>query len=319
MRLRVLALSAAFALAFAPAAVRAEDEKPSDDKPAAEKKDTGKDSDEFETSWFGAKAEVWYQPALSLKAAVVGGTDFNSPLSQFLQNTKFDAHDDLGVQTNTPKPTYLDFLGGPIVLDGFVDTRWLSIEGFWVTPFEYKGTSVLTRSFTFGGATFSASQEVHTDLLQSILGADIKFNVLNNRFVRVSPILALRALAIDWNVKSLTFKASTEDIDFPLSFGRYKVFPYPELGAEVRVGYRDFIEADLKVTGLYINYLGVQAWTALVDVGVTGYLPFFNNVGLRLGYRYYYFNARTSDQQSDKQFSADLRLSGATAALLVRF
>lgn len=275
--------------------------------------------EEFETSFFGAKIECWYQPALTLNAAVVGGTDANVIQNLFLQNTRFDAHDDLGVKTNTPQPVYMDFLGGPIVLDAFVDTRWLSIEAFWITPFEYKGDTVLTRTFMFGGATFSASQPVRTELAQSITGFDIKVNVLNNRFVRVSPIVAVRALAIDWSVSSPTFKASTEDIDFPLTVGRYKVFPYPELGAEVRVGYRDYIEADIKVTGLYVNYLGVQASTVLAEAGVTGYLPFFNHIGMRLGYRYYYFNARTSDQKADRQFTADLRIQGATLALIARF
>jgi hypothetical protein len=287
----------------APSAARAEDE----------------EEDVFETAYFGAKIECWYQPKLSLNAAVVGGLQNNQFANLFLQNSTFSAQRDLGVKSNTPEPTYLDFLGGPITLGGFVDTRWLSIEGFWVTPFEYKGDTVLTRQFQFAGATFAVSERVKTRLAQSLVGLDIKVNLLNNRFVRVSPILAIRTLAIDWAVEGTLFKASTEDIDFPLTFGRFKVFPYPEAGAEVRVGYRDFIEGDLKVTGLYINYLGVRAWTALVDVGVTGYLPFFNHVGMRLGYRYYYFEARTDDQKADRQFTADLRISGFTAALIARF
>jgi hypothetical protein len=302
MRLRAFVLATLF-LATVPAL--AEDEKKSDD--------------EFETSWFGAKIEMWYQPHLSLHGTVVGGQQFTQAASLFTLNTEFNAETDLGVKTNTPKPTYLDFLGGPIILDGFVDTRWLSLEGFWITPFQYKGDTVLTRTFNFAGASFSVSEPVHTELAQSIMGVDIKFNVLNNRFIRVSPILAFRAIALDWSVSDGVHKASTEDIDFPLTFGRFKVFPYPEVGAEVRAGYRDFVEADLKVTGLYVNYVGVQAWTALVDVGVTGYVPFFPFVGLRLGYRYYLFEARTSDQQSDKQFKADLRISGAVASLIARF
>ncbi len=290
---------------LAPAVARAEDEK------AAE--------DVFETTYFGAKAEVWYQPALRLNAAVVGGLQANQIANLFLQNSTFDAHDDLGVKTNTPQPTYLDFFGSPIILDAFVDTRWLSIEGFWVTPFEYKGETVLTRQFMFAGATFALAERVKTRLAQSFLGVDIKVNILNNRFVRLSPILAVRALAIDWAVEGTLFKASTEDIDFPLTFGRYKIFPYPEVGAEVRVGYRDFIEGDLKVTGLYINYLGVKAWTALLDIGVTGYLPFFNHIGARLGYRYFYFETKTDDQKADRQFAADMRIGGFTFAIIARF
>lgn len=275
----------------------------------------------FETSWFGMSAEVWYQPALSLHGIVGGLQDPTGRVT--IQNTPFDAHDDLGVKTNTPVPTFLDFHGGPVVPRAFVDTRWLSLDAFWVTPFQYSGQTLLTHTFSFAGAQFSVSQPVETTLAQSIAGFDIKVNVLNNRFVRASPVLAVRAIALDWTVKDPTpgspFKASTEDINFPLTFGRFKVFPYPEVGAEVRAGYRDYIEADLKITGLYVSYAGVQAWTTLVDAGVTGYLPFFNYVGLRLGYRYYYFAARTNSQQGDKQFQCDLRISGMTAAIIGRF
>jgi len=224
---------------------------------------------------------------------------------------------------HTPTPNYFQFTPGPIVPHVFVDTRWLSLEAFWVTPFEYMGQSITRATFSFAGAQFQASQPIQTDLQQSIAGLDIKVNIFNNRFFRISPVVAARALAIDWSVKDPSFgsplKASTEDIDFPISFGRYKVFPYPEVGGEVRVGYRDFIEADLKVTGLYINYLGVEAWTTLIEAGITGYIPVFNYIGVRVGYRYYFFEAKTNDQNSDKQFSADLRISGAVASIIVRF
>ncbi|HZU98367.1 MAG TPA: hypothetical protein VFF73_16795 [Planctomycetota bacterium] len=277
--------------------------------------------EEFSTTWFGGRLEVWYQPSLSLHAKVGGLQD---PTGNFVtNNTQFDAHDDLGVKTNTPVPTYLGFDGGPIVFGAFADTRWVSLDAFWITPFQYTGHTLLTRSFSFAGATISASQPVDTTLAQSIAGVDIKVNILNNRYVRVSPILAFRALAVDWTVKDATpgspFKASTEDIDFPLAWGRYKIFPYPEVGGEVRAGYRDLVEGDIKLTGMYINYVGVQAWTALFELGVTVYDPFVHMVGFRLGYRYYYFSARTANQSGDKQFDADLRLSGMTLTLIARF
>jgi hypothetical protein len=305
MRLRTLA-AAVLVLALAPSISRAEDERK---------------AEPFETSWFGASLELWYEPHLSLHGKVGGLQDPTGFVT--IQNTEFDAHDDLGVLTNTPKTTYLDFGYGTFVPRVFVDTRWISLETFWVTPFEYTGQSTITRSFSFAGAQFKVSQPVETDLAQSIAGFEIKVNILNNRFVRVSPIIAVDAIAIDWTVKDPNFgstiKASTEDIDFPLSLGRYKVFPYPAVGGEVRAGYRDFVEADLKLTGMYVNYFGVQAWTALLDVGVTGYIPYFPYVGVRVGYRYYWFQAKTNNQSGDKQFEADLRLSGLVASVIVRF
>ena len=38
----------------------------------------------------------------------------------------------------------------------------------------------------------------------------------------------------------------------------------------------------------------------------------------KLGYKYDDFSCRTGDQRVDKQFEADVRLSGATLALIVR-
>jgi hypothetical protein len=316
---RAFAVIVLLAVLAAPQA-RAEDPKP-ESKDSAASKDSGKDSDEFETSWFGVKAEIWYQPALSLHGQVGG---LQGPAALVIPaNTPFDAHDDLGVKTDTANPTYIGLDGCPLVLEAFVDTRWISLSAWWISPFEYKGSTVLTRNFDFAGVQFTASQPVETDLAQSIVGFDIDFNVINNRFVRLSPVVGVYALALDWGVKDPTpgsaVKASTEDINFPLTFGRFSVFPYPVVGGEVRAGYRDFVEVDAKLTGVYLNYIGVQAWTALFDVGVTGYLPFFNNVGMRVGYRYYYFQAKTDSSAEKNQFSVDMRLSGMTLALIGRF
>ncbi len=306
MRRRTLAAAAAvLALALSPSASRAEDDK----------------EEPFETSWFGGSLELWYEPHISLHGKVGGFQDPTGTVT--LNNTSFDAHDDLGVLTNTPRMTLVDFGYGTLAPRVFVDTRWISLEAFWVMPFEYRGEATITHAFSFAGAQFQLSRPVETDLAQSIAGFEIRVNILNNRFVRLSPIVAVDAIAIDWTVKDATpgstIKASTEDIDFPLTLGRYKVFPYPAVGGEVRAGYRDFVEADLKLTGMYVNYLGVQAWTALLDVGVTGYIPYFPYVGVRLGYRYYWFQAKTNNQAGDKQFEADLRLSGLVASVIVRF
>jgi hypothetical protein len=281
-------------------------------------------SDEFETSWFGIRPEIWYEPTLSAQAKV-GGLQGALGTNLVPDNTTLDASKDLGVLTHTPKPRYLDFSPGPLGLEAYVDTRWISISLWGVTPFEYHGRTVVTQSFSFAGFTFSVSRPVETDLAQALGGADIKINIINNRFVRISPILAVRAFAIDWTVQDVGqpvipgAKASTEDINFPLSVGRYKVFPYPEVGGEVRAGYRDIVEADLKLTGVYVNYLGVQATTALLDGGITGYVPWIPQLGLRLGYRYYYLHARTSDQKASKQFDGEVRIYGLTISAIVRF
>ncbi len=287
-----------------------EKEAPKSDKESQKSdKDT---SDEFKPTWFGLRAEIWYQPTMSAQANV----GFQG------QSFHLDAHDDLGVLVDTPKPRYLDFSPGPLALEAFVDTRWLSVSIWWITPFEYHGTRIVTQTFTFFGQTFQTQTPTETDLAQSILGIDIKANLLNNRWVRLSPVVAARCLAIDWTVKGTVagqgFEGSTEDAQLPASFGRYKLIPYPEVGAEVRAGYRDYVEADLKLTGLYFEYSGYRGTTALLEGGVTGYLPILTNVGLRIGYRYYYVSARVPN--TDRQpFDFHLRIYGVTISAILRF
>jgi hypothetical protein len=280
--------------------------------------------DEFETSWFGLRPEVWYEPTLSLQGKV-GGLQGLTGTNLVPDSTRIDAHDNLGVLTHTPKPTYLDFGPGPIGLEMFVDTRWVSVSLWGVTPFEYHGRTTVNQSFTFGGFTFNVSRPIETDLAQALGGMDLKVNLLNNRFIRLSPVLAARVFAIDWTVQDVGqppipgAKISSEDVKLPLSVGRYRLFPYPEAGGEVRVGYRDIVEVDLKLTAMYVNYLGVQARSALFDGGVTGYVPFLPFFGVRVGFRYYYLDARTNDQQPSKGLDATLRLYGVTFSLIARF
>ena len=288
----------------------------------AEDADEAKKTDSFETSWFGIRAELWYPPTLSLDARV-GGAQSPGGLNPS-GNTKFNAGSTLGVTERACRPTEFDFVS-PVALEVFVDTRWISLSAWAVTPFQYSGKETLTSDLTFAGVTFKASRQVDTTLSQALAALDIKINVINFRFLRVSPLVGLRALAIDWTVEDQgiggvgAIKASTDDIDFPLTVGRYKVLPYPEIGAEVRAGYRDFVEADLKVSGMYVSYLGVEGTTAMIDLGVTGYLPFLPNIGMRVGYRYTYFNLDTTSQSTDRQFQADLRAHGFNLSAIVRF
>lgn len=293
------------------------------------------DKDEFETSWFGIRPEFWYSPALGLQAQV-GGKFANLPGTLPTQGsipsslglnlpTRFDANKDLGVNTNTPFMSELPQVPGPLGLEIFADTRWVSLSAWGVLPFSYHGHTTISENITVDGFTFSATRPVETTLEQALAGFDVKVNLLNNRFVRLSPVLAVRALAINWTVKDTGVppipgsKVSTDDVKLPLTVGRFQVLPYPEIGGEIRGGYRDYVEADFKLTGMYVSLYGVAATSFLADGGITGYVPVLPYVGLRVGYRYYYIHARTTNEKATHSFDAQMRLSGLTFSVIARF
>lgn len=273
--------------------------------------------DEFDTSWFGARLGIFYRPEMDLKAEVSGeGTQSGSLFG--LLGTSIDIQDDLGV-TETVESEYM-FQNGILEGEVFFDTRWSSISLWGIAPYEYKGKTSLTRTINFGGAQFSASTPVESRFRQYHVGLDVKINIINNEYVRLSPIVAARILAIDWEVRAPAagLVGDTSDIDTPLKYDDAALIPYPEVGLEVRAGLREWIEADLKVTGSVFTYSGVEGSTLTLDVGVTGYpIPF---VGVRVGGRYMEFDIQSEDDDdADDSFDLDLEYLGATISVIVRF
>lgn len=298
---RALAL-AALALLLAPAPALAEDK---DD-----------DDDEFDTSYIGARLEYWYRPAMDMQVSVSGQAFSQlSPLG--LTGTPLDIQDDLGV-TETVTSDYM-YQNGIFAGEVFIDTRWLSVSAQVTPPFEYKGETTLTRTITFGGQQFQVSTPVESKFRQALAAIEVKINVLNNEYVRLSPLVALHAIGVDWEIKAPQFGLSgdTSDIDTPLKWDDMSIVPYPELGAEVRLGLRKWVEVDLKGSGSYINYYGVQGKSISLDAGVTAY-P-IEWVGLRLGARYTKIDLESTSDDSDESYDFDVEFLGATLSVVVRF
>lgn len=273
--------------------------------------------DDFDTSWFGARLGIFYRPEMNLKAEVAGaGTQPNTLFG--LLGTSLDIKDDLGV-TESVESEYM-FNNGILEGEFFFDTRFASISLWGIAPYEYKGDTVLTRTINFGGAQFSASTPVESRFRQYHVGLDVKINIINNKYLRLSPIVAARILAVDWEVRAPAagLVGDTSDIDTPLKYADAALVPYPELGLEVRAGLREWIEADLKVTGSVFTYGTLEGGTITLDVGVTGYpIPF---LGVRLGARYMSFDIQSSDDDDpDDSFDLDLEYLGATLSVIVRF
>lgn len=283
----------------------------------AEDEDGG---DDFDTSWFGARIGIFYRPEMDLKVEVSGTPDLPGVPGALvgLLGTSVDIQDDLGV-TETVSSEYM-FQDGIVEAELFFDTRWASVALWGIMPYEYTGQTALTRTINFGGQQFSATTQVESKFRQYHGGIDVKINILNNEFVRLSPVVGVRVIGIDWHVRDLTtgLKGDTSDIATPLQYDDAAIIPYPELGAEVRVGLRQWIEADLKLTGSVFSYDAVEGGTITVDAGVTGYpIPF---VGVRVGVRYMEFDIHSKDDDdADDSWDMDLEYLGATISLIVRF
>jgi len=303
-----LALAAVFAGCFAAPARAQDDEVDADD------------DDDFDTSWFGARVGLYYRPQMNLRAQVSGQPEvpgFGGQLVGLL-GTSIDIERDLGV-TETVESEYM-FNNGIVEGEVFVDTRWASISLWGIMPYEYRGKTNMTRTVNFGGQQFTASTPVESKFRQYHVGLDVKINIINNKFVRLSPVVGVRLLGIDWEVRDLTtgLKGDTSDIDTPLKYDEAAIIPYPEVGLEVRAGLRKWIEADAKLTGSYFTYDNIEGSTLTLDVGVTGYpIPY---LGVRVGGRYMEFDVQSvDDDDPDDSFDLDLEYLGATLSIIVRF
>ena len=272
------------------------------------------DEDEFPTTWVGGRLGLWYRPEIDMRARVNGRLP---SVAGALLGTSFDIERDLGV-TETVQSDYM-FENGVLEAEAFFETRWISLSVWGVAPFSYEGDTVLQRSITFAGVTFTANQPVTSRFEQWFAGADVKVNLLNGSIVAVSPLVGLRAIAIDWEIRAgppLNLTGDTSDIDSPLELGDYEVIPYPVVGAEVRIGIRRWFEVDAKLAGFYVTYDDVQGGSIQADLGVTAWpIPY---VGVRLGGRYVLFDFESIDQDQRGSFDYDLEYLGATISLIVR-
>lgn len=275
------------------------------------------DDDDLDTSWFGARLGIYYRPSMDMEMSV-SGRSRTFQAFQALLGSRVDIKEDLGV-TETVDSEYM-FEDGIVEGEVFFDTRWASVSVWGILPYEYRGDVVLTRTINFGGQQFSASTPVESKFRQYHAGVDLKINLINNEFIRLSPIVGVRLLGADWEVNAvnLGIKGDTSDIDSPLKYDDAAILPYPEVGAELRAGLRKWIEVDIKITGSYVAYFGMEGNTLTAEAGVTGYpIPF---VGVRLGLRLMTIDLESTDQDdSEDSFDMDLEYFGPTLSVIVRF
>lgn len=297
-----LLLAAPVGLALTPATACADDD----------------DDDEFETGWIGARAGIWYRPEIDMRMRVNGRLlGVPGPVQNFLNGTRIDIERDLDVK-ETAESDYM-FQNGVLEAEFFVDTEWVSLSIWGVAPFRYEGRTVLRRTIRFGDVEFTAAQPVESKFEQWFAQAEIKVNLLNNEVIRLSPIVGIGNISIDWEIRATGtgLVGDTSDIDSPLQAGDDQLVPYPIVGAEVRAGIRQWLEGDLKLTGIFVAYSGIEGGTFTLDAGVTAY-P-ISLIGVRAGLRYVVFDFRSRDENDRDSFDFDLEYFGFTFTVLVRF
>lgn len=271
-----------------------------------------RDPDEFETTWIGVRLGAWYRPLKEMQLRVNG----TGP-GGVVVGDRFDIEDDLGVSDRVWSDWgFRDWIPEAEV---FVDTRWISLSVWGVAPFEYRGRGRFTRTVSFGGQTFAANVPTESRFEQWFVGVDMKGNLLNNQVIALSPLVGMRAIGIDWEVRAgqpLVFQADTSDLDLPLEAGDDQIIPYPVVGLEVKLGWRQWFEIDAKLAGMWIEYGDIEGGSVQADAGLTFWpIPW---VGLRVGGRWVMFDFEQGDRDDREHIDFDLEYLGGTASLIVR-
>lgn len=272
-----------------------------------------RDPDEFETEWIGLRLGGWYRPLKEMRIRANGRV----PGTGIVVGDRFDVEDDLGVGDRVDS----DWMFRDWILEGeaFVDTRWISISVWGVAPFEYRGRSSFRRSVSFGGQTFAANMPTESRFEQWFAGVDVKGNIFNNAFFALSPLIGARVIGIDWEVRAgqpVMFRADTSMLDFPIEVGDFQVIPYPVVGLEVKAGWRQWVEVDAKVAGVWVEYGDIEGGSVQADAGLTFWpIPW---VGLRIGGRYTYFDFEHGDRDDTDYIDFDLEYLGGNASLILR-
>jgi hypothetical protein len=271
--------------------------------------------DEFQTLYIGGRLGMWFRPEINMDVAIggnIGGAG--------LIPTEFDIENELGVTQNVVSDyPNLDVDDNAIPeLEIILDSEWISINVLFVPPYEYRGRRTLTETINYAGQTYPASTDVLSSFRQSYGGLTFAINIFNNRYFRISPAVGMRILAIDWRLEDTAgmIKADTSDIDSPMQWGDFQVLPYPELGIDLRVGYRDYLEFNLKFFGSHIDYYQINGTMYHSELNVIFY-P-IANIGLQLGYRVVSWQVESETDNGDKLFDINMEFFGVTFGVMIR-
>ncbi|MHC4407754.1 MAG: porin family protein [Planctomycetota bacterium] len=225
--------------------------------------------------WVGLRAMAWY-PALRGSGNDDGGGDF-------------DMRDDLGLDSNEI-----------VIVPQLTANLW--IFGFRADYFNFQssGESTLTQTFTFGGVTFPAGEDVVSDVELTSFRSLGFIRFLDTEVVRIAGLIGFNLYEYEATITSATL--GTAQLDGTL--------PFPVIGLLVQVRTGDFL-FEFEGSGFFVDYSDVSA-TAL-DFSLSAAWNFLKMGEVRAGYRWVSIDGTFEDTR------LDLRLDGFFLSLGVNF
>ncbi|MEE9217614.1 MAG: hypothetical protein V3U98_00955 [Acidobacteriota bacterium] len=189
-----------------------------------------------------------------------------------LVGTSIDLEETLGVQDEIFPEVHLSLkLLGPMRL----------IASYYTT--EYDGKETLTQSITFNDTTFSASEEVRSNLDLSVARVLLSFHPVNFKRVNLGLMIGADLMKVDSTLSSSL--TGTRQKDFTA--------PVPVVGANLTLQPIDKLAIYAEVSGLSIDVGDVEASILDAIFRVEYYfMPWFAVTG---GYRLFDFDITESD------------------------
>ncbi|MHC4816806.1 MAG: porin family protein [Planctomycetota bacterium] len=224
--------------------------------------------------WIAVRADAWY-PRLDGKFSSIGGDIIDAA--------------ELNLDTNT---------WGPAAEVTLTPGRFFFRFDFYQVRFE--GDSTISRTFSFGGISFTINEDVNARVRIDNFRFLSGFAVVKTTPFRLYVLLGLGYYHLEGRVVGSVSGAAEESLDIPA--------PLVGLMAQAKLSRFLF---EIEVSGLTVSFSDVSA--DYIDVKASVGVTFLKVAMARVGYRYVLLNAQVSD------FEADMTLDGFFVGLGVQF
>lgn len=224
--------------------------------------------------WIAVRTDAWY-PRLDGSFSSLGGDSIDAA--------------ELRLDTNT---------WGPAAEVTLTPGRFFFRFDYYQVRFE--GDSTLSRTFTFGGISFTINEDVNARVRIDNFRFLSGFAVVKTAPFRLYVLLGLGYYHLEGRVVGSVSGEAEESLDIPA----------PLVGVLAQAKLSRFI-LELEVSGLTVSYSDVGA--DYIDVKASVGISFLKVAMARVGYRYVLINAHVTD------FEADMTLDGFFVGLGVQF
>jgi opacity protein-like surface antigen len=224
--------------------------------------------------WIALRVDAWY-PRLDGHFSDTGGDIIDAA--------------ELNLDTNTWGP------GAELTL---TPSRFFFRFDFYQVSFE--GDTTLSRTFTFGGISFTINEDVNARVRVDNYRFLSGFAVVKTAPFRLYVLLGLGYYHLEGRVAGNVSGSAEQSLDVPA----------PLIGVLAQAKLTRFL-FELEVSGLSVSYSDVGA--DYIDVKASVGITLFKVAMVRAGYRYVLINAHVSD------FDADMTLDGFFVGAGVQF